>query len=86
MLDLKILELILSELTLLERFFWSFVHFPKAYSLDAKPPGVGFLNSNPAQAGLGKTLRSRAGRRCPEVQGLRGLAVLIVKFGKGFES
>jgi hypothetical protein len=45
-------------------------YFPKHNSLDAKPPGMVFLNSNPLRRNWGKTPPLRSRIYCPKVLGL----------------
>jgi hypothetical protein len=82
MLDLTPLELILSDLLLLDLIPLKLRALPETIPIGCKTGGVVSLNSNPVLAGLGKNSASPAAAAEAEVQGLRGLAELIVKFGK----
>ena len=62
----------------LERCRWNLLHFPKTYSLDAKPPKVVFLNSNSDESELGETL---SGMRAEKARKYRHCGA-GVKFGK----
>jgi hypothetical protein len=85
MLDLTTLELVLSDLILLELILFELRALPGSmitWMLDRR--GWGALILTRYRSHWGKTLRAAQAASETEVLRPRGLAVLIVKFGKGF--
>jgi hypothetical protein len=83
MLDLTTLELFLSDLFLLELILFELRALPGmiTWMLDRRARGALILTRY--RSHWGKTLRAAQVASKTEVLGPRGLAVLIVKFGKG---
>jgi hypothetical protein len=86
MLDLRMLDSILSELIVLNLIVLEQCALPETIPIGCKSGGVVCLNSNPVRAGLGKNSVPGGAAAQAEVHGPRGLAGASVKFGKRIDA